>query len=149
MRAVTLQAQDVVMVTQQDSRGISVADMVQLPGDKVGIVQAIDAKKRTVKVQPLAASRLDVDNAIKGYSEFTGMEPGAVTTAPAQPQGVAFLVGSLDAVCYTTVRDGVTEKYIHRFRKASRPLLASSHDGKSLLILGGGYRFTERGIVDS
>jgi hypothetical protein len=57
-------------------------------------------------------------------------------------------VGELDGVLYTTVRDGVTEKYIHKFRKKSRPLLATSHDGKSLHILGGEYEFTERGIED-
>lgn len=57
-------------------------------------------------------------------------------------------VGELDGVLYTTVRDGQTEKYIHKFRKKSRPLLAASHDGKSLHILGGEYEFTERGIED-
>jgi hypothetical protein len=58
------------------------------------------------------------------------------------------LVGDLDGVLYTTVRDGKTEKYVHRFRKRSRPLLVSAHDGKSLHILGGEYEFTERGIED-
>ena len=49
---------------------------------------------------------------------------------------------------YDTVRDGESEKYIHRFKKRSRPLLVSSSDGKSLHILGGEYEFTDRGIVD-
>ena len=57
-------------------------------------------------------------------------------------------VGYLDAVMYETVRDGKTEKYIHRFKKQARPLLCSSYDGTQLLILGGGYDFTDRGIVD-
>jgi len=64
---------------------------------------------------------------------------------------VVFRVGTVDGVLYTTVRDGRTEKYIHEFRKKSRPhlaVLAVSHDGKQLFILGGGYTFTERGIVD-
>jgi hypothetical protein len=58
------------------------------------------------------------------------------------------VIGELDGVLYTTVRDGKTERYIHRFRKRSRPRLIASHDGKSLHILGGEYEFTERGIVD-
>jgi hypothetical protein len=61
---------------------------------------------------------------------------------------VAFKIGDCDGILYTTVRDGVTESYIHKFKKKSRPVLASSFDGKQLLILAGGYEFTERGIVD-
>ena len=57
--------------------------------------------------------------------------------------------GEMDGVLYTTVRDGETEKYIHRFKSGSRPLLVSSHDGQSLHIIGGKYEFTERGIEDN
>jgi hypothetical protein len=56
--------------------------------------------------------------------------------------------GELLAVEYETIRDGVTERYRHAFRKASRPLLAARHDGERLYIVGGRYRFTDRGIVD-
>lgn len=59
---------------------------------------------------------------------------------------VALAVGDLDFVGYTTVRDGVTEKYIHRFPKQRRPLLATSHDGATLEILGGDFQFTAGGI---
>ena len=58
------------------------------------------------------------------------------------------VIGELDGVLYTTVRDGETEKYIHEFKKKSRPLLVSSHDGDSLHIIGGEYEFTEKGIED-
>jgi len=61
---------------------------------------------------------------------------------------VAAPIGSLDAVMYTTIRDGKVEKYIHRFAKSDRPLLAVTPDGRQLLIVGGLYRFTEAGIVD-
>jgi len=59
------------------------------------------------------------------------------------------VIGELDGVLYTTQRDGKTEKYIHEFKKRSRPLLISSNDGTSLHILGGRYGMTERGIVDN
>jgi hypothetical protein len=49
---------------------------------------------------------------------------------------------------YVTRRDGKTEHYIHRFGSASRPLFAVTHDGKQLLLLGGDYDFTEKGIED-
>ena len=57
-------------------------------------------------------------------------------------------IGEVDGIMYSTVRDGVLEKYVHRFAKKARPLFAVSHDGKQLFMLGGAYNFTERGIVD-
>jgi len=66
-----------------------------------------------------------------------------------EPVDVAFKIGECDGLLYTTVRDGVKESYIHKFKKKSRPLLVSSHDGKQLFLLGGRYDFTERGIVDT
>jgi len=32
--------------------------------------------------------------------------------------------------------------------KGSRPLLVASPDGKCLMLLGGRFKFTDRGIVD-
>jgi len=65
------------------------------------------------------------------------------------PDNRTFLpVGKIDGLLYTTVRDGKTEKYVHRFRRKSRPLLAASHDGTELRILGGEFEFNEAGIVD-
>jgi len=61
---------------------------------------------------------------------------------------VALVVGRCDGVLYTTVRDGAREKYIHKFKASDAPLLAISPDGCQILLIGGNYRFTERGIVD-
>lgn len=58
------------------------------------------------------------------------------------------VVGELDGVLYTTVRDGNVEKYIHRFKKKSRPLLTARADGKQLGIVGGQFQMTEAGIED-
>lgn len=58
------------------------------------------------------------------------------------------VIGELDGVLYNTVRDGVPEKYVHRFRKSSRPLLAASADGTQLEIVGGRFQMTEAGIED-
>lgn len=66
---------------------------------------------------------------------------------PALPRS-AVAVGPLAVIGYLSNRDGRTALYVHRFAVDSRPHLAVSHDGKQLLILGGGYNFTERGIVD-
>jgi hypothetical protein len=86
--------------------------------------------------------------AIERYKEFTGMEPEFYDAWQVNHPEVGFVVGTLDAVLYTTVRDGITESYQHKFKKNSQPLLCSTHDGKQLVIVGGRYRFTNRGIVD-
>lgn len=83
------------------------------------------------------------------YERFTGHDAAdhISVTVPDLPKSVA-VIGPCDAVQYTTIRDGVTEKYIHKFRANDRPLLCVSPDGRQLLFVGGDYVFTERGIVD-
>lgn len=87
------------------------------------------------------------------YQDFTGHTdefeihrvsmpgfPGVLTTLVA--------IGECAGIMYDTVRDGEPEKYIHRFRKGSRPLLCVTPDGNQIVLLGGAYKFTDRGIVD-
>lgn len=106
-------------------------------------------KKRTAKRNPVPPSRhAKVTKAIDLFREFRGMDPEYIDTVQLGVPSVGLLIGHLDFVGYTTVRDGKTEKYIHEFSKKARPLLASSHDGQQLIILGGEYDFTELGIVD-
>lgn len=83
------------------------------------------------------------------YKRFTGHEAldEVSIDKPVLPD-VMLVVGDIDGIMYTTVRDGVTEKYVHQFKKKCRPLFCVSHDGKTLYMLGGSYDFTERGIVD-
>ena len=92
----------------------------------------------------------DVERAADLYERFSGHDPEELGTVrvPALPR-VAALIGECDGVLYTTVRDGKTEKYIHEFRKADKPLLCVSPDGRQILLVGGRYRFTEAGIVDA
>lgn len=87
--------------------------------------------------------------AAKLYQKFTGHDPEVIgrVTIPALPKSAA-RIGECDGILYTTVRDGVTERYIHKFRKADKPMFCVSPDGKQLLLVGGNYDFTERGIVD-
>ena len=61
---------------------------------------------------------------------------------------VGYKFGECDFVGYTTVRDGKTERYIHRFKKRSRPSLVSAHDGSEIRMVGGSYEFTDAGITD-
>lgn len=80
--------------------------------------------------------------------DFSGHDVDEVVRIPASKKRAGLIVGETDGILYTTVRDGKTEKYIHRFRKRSRPLLIASSDGKELGIVGGRFQFTEAGIED-
>jgi hypothetical protein len=102
------------------------------------------------KRNPLSDNqRSAVSRAARLYEQFTGHagEIVARITKPRYPDAVT-VIGECDGVLYTTVRDGKTESYIHRFKRKARPLLCVDQDGQTLYLLGGAYRFTDRGIVD-
>jgi len=80
------------------------------------------------------------------FHDFTGDHPEKMRRVKLKVPKVGLVIGTLDGVDYTTVRDGKTERYHHDFNKRRRPTLAAASDGQSLHILGGEYEFTERGI---
>jgi hypothetical protein len=90
----------------------------------------------------------EVHEAAKRLERFSGHVPRETIRVREKDVRTALVVGELDGVLYSTVRDGVPEKYIHRFRKNSRPLLCASSDGRQLRIVGGRFEFTEAGIED-
>lgn len=92
--------------------------------------------------------RREVRAAANLYIQFRGEEPEYIEQVPYPISPVMLLIGQLDALLYTTRREGHIEHYKHTFAKRSRPLLASSHDGKQLYLLGGSYNFTDAGIID-
>lgn len=85
----------------------------------------------------------------KLFAAFQGRAPEVkeIVYVSVHPQDVALVIGSFDGIIYTASGDG--KKYIHRFRKDARPVLAVSHDGKQIYALAGAYRFSERGFVDA
>jgi hypothetical protein len=93
-----------------------------------------------------------VEQAAKLLHEFSGHWPRKVKIA--REAGLdtrrhpLLAFGELLEVKYRTIRDGEVEHYRHPFRASSRPLLAARHDGSRVYIVGGRYRFTDRGIVD-
>jgi hypothetical protein len=94
--------------------------------------------------------RSDVSRAASLFERFSGhlAEVIGKIRVPPQPK-VAACIGECDGVLYTTVRDGKVERYIHKFAASDKPLLCVSADGRQILLVGGRYRFTELGIVDS
>ena len=82
------------------------------------------------------------------YSDFHGEPPRHVKMhrLPAFREGVE--VGPLVAVTYDTVRDGKKIRFEHEFKKRASPLLTVSDDGRKIAVIGGDFRFTDRGFVD-
>lgn len=97
---------------------------------------------------PVPATRGQIEQAKELFKDFRGDDPEGLTKIRLRNPKTGLVIGELDGVLYTTVRDGKQENYIHEFKKQSRPLLVASSDGDSLHIIGGQYEFTEAGIED-
>lgn len=93
--------------------------------------------------------RRKVQKAARLYEDFTGDRPQYVERVSVDVPEVVWLLGELDAVKYTCIRDGRTEHYQHTFKKSSRPLLCSNETGTAIFCVGGRYRITNRGIEDT
>jgi len=83
------------------------------------------------------------------YERFTGhdVEELGVLEIPGIPSVVA-VIGPCDGLMYSTVRDGKHESYIHEFAADDRPLLCIAPNGRRIILAGGAFKFTDRGIVD-
>ena len=83
-----------------------------------------------------------------GKSLFHGSKVKAQTVSVRALPQKALAIGEIVGIIYATTRDGELKTLRHMFKKHSRPLLAVSQDGNQLVMIGGSYQFTERGIVD-
>lgn len=65
------------------------------------------------------------------------------------PPEALYKLGDVVDIAYRTKRNmrDKPEDFRHTFDQSARPVLAATHDGKSLYILGGGYKVTAKGIV--
>lgn len=142
-----------------DPRALKDSNVLTIPkGTKRGkayVSRAVVKKPRKKNpVHPSSALRMrnvygkELEKARELFHSFSGHDASPWKKVNIQLPKVALVVGRCDGVLYTTVRDGVTEKYIHRFKAADAPVLCASPDGKMLLLVGGAFEFTERGIVD-
>jgi hypothetical protein len=91
----------------------------------------------------------ELRQAVKLSEDFSGHEAVSMgrVKAPTPPR-VAIVVGYCDGLLYSAVRDGKMDRYIHTFAHADRPLFLVTPNGLQLMLYGGNYDFTERGIVD-
>jgi hypothetical protein len=94
------------------------------------------------KAAPLAQR---IEQAAKLSQDFHGSAATRVTRVAMPAQTVAMVLGTLEGVIYRTPEG---TKFLHEFRGTARPRLAATHDGAQLIVQGGRYRMTDRGIVD-
>lgn len=114
--------------------------------------EKIPAKKvvKLVKKNPVKnKTNKKIMKAIKLFEKFSGHTPEYIDKKDLPKIDVGFKIGTLDGLLYTTVRDGRTEKYVHKFKRRARPILVSNFDGSFIALVGGDYKFTDRGIVDN
>lgn len=95
------------------------------------------------------ADGAEVERAARLFTAFTGHPVTKMRQVSLPRVQVGLAVGPVLEIAYETTRDGKRENYLHKFRRGARPLLAASQDGRTLMLLGGGHRFTPRGIVDT
>jgi hypothetical protein len=95
-----------------------------------------------------AQSGRSYKKAVSLYRDFTGENPRHIDDWDVEIPDVAMEVGKVTGIIYKTRMDGRVQEFMHEFTGASRPILAASSDGRQLLLLGGDYKMTERGIVD-
>ncbi len=107
------------------------------------------AVRRSRKNPAARLSGPDEHEARALFEAFSGEHPGPgkKMRIPGPPK-VGLAIGPVLLIGYETIRDGKREQYIHKFQKHARPLLVISHDGRSVLMLGGAFTFTERGFED-
>lgn len=86
--------------------------------------------------------------AVELYRSFREREPTKVGRVTFDCPDVVAVIGHVEAIEYRTTHGRKTTLYRHPFARGSRPLLVVGSDGRQLLLLGGRYRFTDRGIVD-
>ena len=92
-----------------------------------------------------ASKAKQIQAASKLFKSFNDTDPKFIDKVLLPEYEVILRIGPCTHIAYMA-DDG--KNYIHRFKAQARPLLATSHDGKSLLLVGGKFRFTDRGIVD-
>ncbi len=108
-------------------------------------IPVIRGHKKGVRKNPSGDAVTQADDLL--YS-FSGARATKEIRVSAKPIRVGLAVGQLSGVMYEADRGDGPHQYFHKFKKSSRPLLIADNDGSQLGIVGGRFRFTDRGIVD-
>lgn len=125
-----------------------ISDAHGLKVSVVPVATITKAKKNPAKKRAKPAPE-NLRQARKAYIDFHGEPVRQVrrATMPAIPKEV-WQLGRIVGIAYEAVRDGKRDRYMHKFKSGSAPVLAVSPDGTQLWLVGGHYQVTDRGIED-
>ncbi len=110
-------------------------------------------RKQNPAVKSLGSRKVNPRNsdearAARLYESFREDVPRRVKKFGFAPPRIVVDIGYVEFIGYRTTHGRKVTLYQHDFAPGSRPLLCVSPDGRQLMLLGGRYQFTERGIVD-
>ena len=85
--------------------------------------------------------------AVSLYRSYFRREPGKkeIVRLALDGEGVGVVIGLVDKIQYSPTGDA--DSYMHEFEQAGRPSLVVSFDGKEAYLIGGSFRFTDRGFI--
>jgi hypothetical protein len=90
----------------------------------------------------------DIERAAELYREFREEEPRVAGFRDISLPEAVFEIGVCQFIGYLTTHAGKETAYVHGFAPGSQPSLYTSGRRSELLLLGGRFRMTPRGIVD-
>ena len=94
------------------------------------------------------ATPLEERQATQLYQRFHGQAPKRIGHVRVQLPRMLMRVGPVPFMYYLAPWKGKETLFKHTFAKHARPILAATHNGRALYLVGGSYDFTRDGIVD-
>jgi hypothetical protein len=90
----------------------------------------------------------DVKRAQKLWRDFREEPVGRTRSVEIDIPRAAMVLGRCEFIGYVTTHKGKTYLYLHQFAKGSRPRLVAGTRRGQLLLVGGRFKVTDRGITD-
>lgn len=94
-------------------------------------------------------SKRELERGARLFHAFREKNAARVTRRKVDFPSTVVAIGKVAAVRYYTTHGAKKILYEHEFKRHAMPEFLVSADGKMLLLIGGRFRFTGRGIVDS
>lgn len=90
----------------------------------------------------------ELKRAARLYRSFREAPVKRIKKLPYAVPKAAAVMGHVEFIGYRTSHGGKLALYIHEFAPGSRPLLAAGTKANQLLLVGGRFKVTDRGITD-
>jgi hypothetical protein len=90
-------------------------------------------------------AKRELNQGVKLFRDFNSREPEYLDKIEIPRYDMLVFIGPCLAIEYLA-DDGYP--YRHKFKKSAAPDLCTTPDGKQLVLVGGNFTFTERGITD-